>query len=74
MKARRLTEVEYINQVFEGDCLDVMDSLPDSCVDMVLCDLPYGTTQNNWDSVIPLEELWKRYNRIVKENGAIVLT
>lgn len=74
MKARRLTEVEYINQVFEGDCLDVMDSLPDSCIDMVLCDLPYGTTQNNWDSVIPLEELWKRYNRIVKENGAIVLT
>ena len=74
MKARKLTEAEYINQVFEGDCLDVMDSLPDSCVDMVLCDLPYGTTQNNGDSVIPLEELWKRYNRIVKENGAIVLT
>lgn len=51
-----------------------MDSMPDNSVDMVLCDLPYGTTQNKWDSVIPLNELWKRYKRIVKDNGAIVLT
>lgn len=74
LKSRQLTIDQYLNQVFEDDCLDVMDCLPDSCVDMVLCDLPYGTTQNNWDSVIPLDHLWKRYNRIVKENGAIVLT
>ncbi|GMO42053.1 MAG: site-specific DNA-methyltransferase [Treponemataceae bacterium] len=51
-----------------------MDHLPDSSVDMVLCDLPYGTTQNKWDSVIPLDKLWERYNRIVKKDGAIVLT
>lgn len=74
MKKLFLEEKEYLNQVFENDCLDVMDKLPDHCVDMVLCDLPYGTTQNNWDSVIPLDKIWKNYNRIVKENGAIVLT
>lgn len=65
---------DYINKIFEEDCLDLMTYLPDSCVDMVLCDLPYGTTQNKWDSVIPLDKLWERYNRIVKKNGAIVLT
>lgn len=48
--------------------------MPDNSVDMVLCDLPYGTTQNKWDCVIPLDELWKRYKRIVKDDGAIVLT
>ena len=51
-----------------------MKNLQDSCVDMVFCDLPYGTTQNKWDSIIPLQELWQQYNRIVKENGAVVLT
>ena len=51
-----------------------MKELPDDSVDMVLCDLPYGTTQNKWDSVIPLDELWKLYNRVVKKSGAIVLT
>lgn len=73
-KSRYLQEIEYLNQVFEDDCLDVMDHLPDSSVDMVLCDLPYGTTQNKWDSVIDLSKLWERYSRIVKKNGAIVLT
>ena len=48
---------QYINQVFEGDCLDIMKQLPDNSVDMVLCDLPYGTTQNKWDCVIPLDDL-----------------
>lgn len=62
------------NTLFEGDCLDVMSRFPDASVDMVLCDLPYGTTQNKWDSVIDLEKLWKVYNRVVKPNGAIVLT
>lgn len=65
---------KFINRVIEGDCLTVMDAMPDNSVDMILCDLPYGTTQNNWDSVIPLDELWKRYKRIVKDDGAIVLT
>jgi site-specific DNA-methyltransferase (adenine-specific)/modification methylase len=74
MKRKLLPLTGYINQVFEGDCLDIMEHLPDSCIDMVLCDLPYGTTQNKWDSVIPLDKLWERYNRIVKKNGAIVLT
>lgn len=73
-KSRFLQQIDYLNQVFEDDCLDVMEHLPDNSVDMVLCDLPYGTTQNKWDSVIDLTKLWERYSRIVKKNGAIVLT
>lgn len=65
---------EFNNQVIEGDCLEIMKSIPNKSIDMILCDLPYGTTQNKWDSVIPLDELWKEYNRIIKDNGAIVLT
>ncbi len=63
-----------LNSVIEGDCLEVMKQIPDKSIDMILCDLPYGTTQNKWDSVIPLDKLWKQYHRIVKDNGAIVLT
>jgi len=63
-----------INSLFEGDCLKIMKTMPDHCIDMVLCDLPYGTTQNKWDSVINLPELWAQYHRIVKPDGAIVLT
>lgn len=69
-----LTPEDYLNRVIEADCLEIMEKLPDNSIDMVLCDLPYGTTQNKWDSVIPLEKLWKEYKRIVKPNGAIVLT
>ena len=69
-----LTPQDYLNRVIEADCLEIMKQLPDNSVDMVLCDLPYGTTQNKWDSVIPLDSLWKEYKRIVKPNGAIVLT
>ncbi|MBN2891102.1 MAG: site-specific DNA-methyltransferase [Bacteroidales bacterium] len=65
---------EYINKVIEGDCLEIMPNIPENSVDMVLCDLPYGTTQNKWDSVIPLDRLWEQYERVVKEDGAIVLT
>lgn len=65
---------DIINQLFEGDCLEWMRQFPDNCVDMVLCDLPYGTTQNKWDSLVPLDDLWHEYKRIVKDNGAIVLT
>ena len=63
-----------MNFLYEGDCLAVLPTLEASSVDMVLCDLPYGTTQNKWDSVIDLDELWEQYNRVVKPNGAIVLT
>lgn len=57
-----------------GDCLERMNEIPDGSVDMVLCDLPYGTTQNKWDSVIPFEPLWAQYRRVTKTNAAIVLT
>lgn len=66
--------IDLINKVHEDDCLNVLPQIPDNSIDMVLCDLPYGTTQNKWDSVIPLDKLWKEYERIVKPNGAIVLT
>ena len=62
------------NQVILGDCLEVMKSIPDKSIDMVLCDLPYGTTSCHWDTIIPFELLWKEYKRIIKDNGAIVLT
>lgn len=60
--------------LFQGDCLDVLPSLPSASVSLILCDLPYGTTQNAWDSVIPLPELWRAYWRVLKPNGVIVLT
>lgn len=65
---------QIVNSIFEGDCIEIMKQFPDNCIDMILCDLPYGTTQNKWDSIIPLDELWHEYKRIIKENGAIVLT
>lgn len=61
-------------ELYEGDCLEVMRRIPDGSVDMVLCDLPYGTTQNKWDSVIPLDQLWEHYRRVIKPNGVIVLS
>ena len=57
----------------QGDCLELMKDIPDKSIDMILCDLPYGTTACKWDTVIPFEPLWKQYNRIIKDNGAIVL-
>ena len=57
---------KVINQLFEGDCLEYMNEIPDESIDMILCDLPYGMTQNEWDCYIPLNELWKQYNRIIK--------
>ena len=56
-----------------GDCLEKMKGIPDGSVDMILCDLPYGTTDCKWDSIIPFEELWSQYNRVAKHNAAIVL-
>ena len=60
-------------KLMHGECLELMKDIPDGSVDMILCDLPYGTTRNKWDSIIPFEPLWKQYARITKENGAIVL-
>ena len=65
---------DFLNKVVQGDCLEVMQSIPDKSVNMILCDLPYGTTQNKWDSVIDLQKLWTEYERIIKDDGAIVLT
>ena len=63
-----------INKIYLGDCLEVMKDIPDKSIDMILCDLPYGTTACKWDTIIPFEPLWKEYKRIIKDNGAIVLT
>ena len=60
-------------QLYHGDCLDLMPNIPDSSIDMVLCDLPYGTTKNRWDTVTPFDRLWVEYSRLVKSDGAIVL-
>jgi len=60
--------------LFQGDCLDIMPLIPDNSIDMILADLPYGTTACKWDTIIPFEPLWKQYKRIIKDNGAIVLT
>lgn len=57
----------------QGDCLELMKDIPDKSIDLILCDLPYGTTRNKWDSVIPFEYLWKQYNRIIKDNGVVLL-
>jgi site-specific DNA-methyltransferase (adenine-specific) len=67
-------EVIGDSELYQGDCLEVMSTLPDASVDMVMCDLPYGTTQNKWDSIIPLDKLWAEYWRVVKPSGAVVLT
>ena len=56
-----------------GDCIQLMQKLPDKSIDLILCDLPYGSTRNKWDLIIPLDDLWKQYERIIKDNGAIVL-
>jgi site-specific DNA-methyltransferase (adenine-specific) len=62
------------NSVIQGDCLIEMQKIPDKSIDMILCDLPYGTTACKWDTIIPFEPLWEQYKRIIKDNGAIVLT
>lgn len=65
---------ELQDKVIEADCLKAMRDIPSGSIDMILCDLPYGTTQNAWDSVIPLEELWYEYERVIKDRGVIALT
>ena len=60
-------------ELWQGDCLELMKKIPDKSIDMILCDLPYGTTACKWDTIIPFEPLWEQYKRIIKDNGAIVL-
>ncbi len=63
-----------LNRIYNEDCLEGMKRIPDKSIDMILCDLPYGITACEWDTVIPFEPLWEQYERVIKDNGAIVLT
>lgn len=60
-------------ELWQGDCLELMDNISENSIDMILCDLPYGTTSCKWDVIIPFDKLWQQYNRIIKNNGAICL-
>ena len=62
------------NKIYQGDCLELMKQVEDKSVDLILCDLPYGATACKWDTIIPFKPLWEQYKRIIKDNGAIVLT
>jgi site-specific DNA-methyltransferase (adenine-specific) len=74
METKHLTTMESKNiQLLHGDCLELMKTIPDESVDMVLCDLPFGTTDCKWDNVIPFDKLWAQYDRIVKSNGSVIL-
>ena len=68
-----MPEVILPDTIVKGDCLEVMRNVPDGSVDLILCDLPYGTTGCFWDNVIPLDELWEQYGRILKDDGTVVL-
>ncbi|MGL9777795.1 site-specific DNA-methyltransferase (adenine-specific) [Enterococcus sp. DIV0182] len=63
-----------LNTIYNEDCLEGMKRIPDKSIDMILCDLPYGTTKCLWDIIIPFQPLWEQYERVIKDNGAIVLT
>lgn len=62
-----------INKIHKGNCLELMKRIEDKSIDCIICDLPYGSTKLKWDSIIPFEPLWEQYERIIKDNGAIVL-
>lgn len=66
-----MAEIKYT--IKQGDCFELMRDIPDGSVDMILCDLPYGTSACRWDTIIPFKPLWDEYNRVLKENGACVL-
>lgn len=74
MSFKQRVDFMEINKIYQGDCLELMKQIKYKSVDMVLCDLPYGTTACKWDTIIDLELLWKQYNRIIKDDGAIILT
>lgn len=63
-----------VNKIYNEDCLTGMARLPDKCIDLILCDLPYGKTNCRWDFVIPFKDLWNQYNRLIKDNSAVILT
>jgi site-specific DNA-methyltransferase (adenine-specific) len=63
-----------LNRIYNEDCLEGMKRIPDKSIDMILCDLPYGTTRNKWDEIIPFEPLWEQYERVAKPNCPIILT
>lgn len=66
--------MEITNKIYNGDCLEIMNNIPSKSIDMILCDLPYGVNPlYNWDQIIPLDLLWSQYERIIKDNGAILL-
>ena len=60
-------------KLYLGDCLEIMKNIPNKSIDCIICDLPYGTTWQKWDNIISFDEIWKHYNRIIRDNGAIVL-
>ena len=62
-----------LNKIYNEDCLEGMKRIPDGSVDCIICDLPYGTTACKWDSIIPFDKLWEQYDRIIKDNGAVLL-
>ena len=66
-------KTDWRNSIHLGDCIDVMQKMPDNSIDLILCDLPYGTTACKWDTIIPYDLLWQQYERIAKLNTAIVL-
>jgi len=75
MIEKSIDETKTIDRAFiKGDCLQVLESLPDGSVDMIFADLPYGTTICEWDSLIPLDELWPQLNRVIKDGGAMIFT
>lgn len=71
--ANEVVRILDLNVVHQGDCLELMKEINDKSIDMILCDLPYGTTACKWDHVIPFIPLWEQYNRIIKDRGAILL-
>ena len=72
---KNVISVLEINQIHYGDCLELMQNIPNKSVNLILCDLPYGVTaRNKWDIIIPFDKLWEQYNRIIKDDGVIVLT
>jgi site-specific DNA-methyltransferase (adenine-specific) len=73
LSKRLLGELE-LNRIYQRECIEGMRMIPDKSIDMILCDLPYGTTACKWDTVIPFEPLWEQYGRVIKDDGAIVLT
>ena len=73
LRKRPIPGDEIANQLYFGDCLDVMDTFPDKCIDLILCDLPYGMTANKWDSVIPFNQIWYAFRRLLASKGNIVL-